>query len=95
MHRNVYQAVQPPSFLAILIKNMSILRQNLPKLLQDRKSPHVKRRRGQKKCDANAELARVLCALARLSACEHLLAVANLCSNLCAKSNVVEDQLNV
>ena len=49
----------------------------------------------KKKCDANAELARVLCALARLSTCVHLLAVANLCSNLCAKSNVVEDQLNV
>ena len=32
MHRNVYQAVQPPSFLAILIRNMSILQQNLPKL---------------------------------------------------------------
>jgi len=31
MHRNVYQAVQRPSFLAILIKNMSILQQNLPK----------------------------------------------------------------
>ena len=56
---------------------------------------YIKRRRGQKKCDANAELARVLCALARLSACEHLLAVADLCSNLCTKSNVVEDQLNV
>ena len=27
----------------------------------------------------------------KYSACEHLLAVANLCSNLCAKSNVVED----
>ena len=60
-----------------------------------------KRRGGQKKCDANAELARVLCALARVltwclrSAYVHLLAVANLCSNLCTKSNVVEDQLNV
>ena len=32
MHRNVYQAVIPPGFLAILIRNMSILRQNLPKL---------------------------------------------------------------
>ncbi len=32
MHRNVYQAAQPPSFLAILIRNMSILQQNLPKL---------------------------------------------------------------
>ena len=32
MHRNVYQAVRPPSCLAILIKNMSILQQNLPKL---------------------------------------------------------------
>ena len=32
MHRDAYQVVQPPSFLAILIKNMSILRQNLPKL---------------------------------------------------------------
>ena len=36
-----------------------------------------------------------LCALARLGTCEHLLAVADLCSNLCAKSNVVEDQLDV
>ena len=49
-----------------------------------------------------------LCALVRLSACVHactyasracaperLLAVADLSSNLCAKSNVVEDQLNV
>ena len=60
MHRNAYQVVRPPSCLAILIKNMSILQQNLPKLLQDRKSPHVKRRRGQKKCDAYAVLARVL-----------------------------------
>ena len=36
-------------------------------------------------------------ALAYLNACacEYLLAVANLCSNLCTKSNVVEDQLNV
>ena len=32
MHKDVYQAVRPPSCLAILIKNMSILRQNLPKL---------------------------------------------------------------
>ena len=32
MHRDAYQAVQPPSCLAILIRNMSILRQNLPKL---------------------------------------------------------------
>ena len=32
MHRDAYQAVRPPSCLAILIRNMSILRQNLPKL---------------------------------------------------------------
>ena len=31
MHRDAYQVVRPPSCLAILIKNMSILRQNLPK----------------------------------------------------------------
>ena len=58
MHKDVYRVVRPPSCLTILIKNMSILRQNLPKLLQDRKSPHVKRRRGQKKCDAYAVLVR-------------------------------------
>ena len=32
MHRDAYQAVRPPSCLAILMKNMSILQQNLPKL---------------------------------------------------------------
>ena len=32
MHRNAYQVVRPPSCLAILIRNMSILRQNLPKM---------------------------------------------------------------
>ena len=32
MHRDVYQAVRPPSCLAILIKSMPILQQNLPKL---------------------------------------------------------------
>ena len=32
MHRDAYQVVRPPSCLAILIKNMSILRQKLPKL---------------------------------------------------------------
>ena len=32
MHRDAYRVVRPPSCLAILIKNMSILRQNLPKL---------------------------------------------------------------
>jgi len=32
MHRNVYQAVQPPSCLAILIRNISILQQNIRKL---------------------------------------------------------------
>ena len=32
MHRDAYQVVRPPSCLAILIKNMSILQQNLPKL---------------------------------------------------------------
>jgi len=32
MHRDAYRVVRPPSSLAILIKNMSILRQNLPKL---------------------------------------------------------------
>ena len=32
MHRDAYQVVRPPSCLTILIKNMSILRQNLPKL---------------------------------------------------------------
>ena len=32
MHRNAYRVVQPPSFLAILIRNMSILQQNLLKL---------------------------------------------------------------
>ena len=31
MHRNVYQALQPPSCLAILIRNMSILQQNILK----------------------------------------------------------------
>ena len=53
-----------------------------------------KRRGDQKKCDAYAVLARVLTRCLR-SACEHLLAVADLCSDLCTKSNVVEDQLNV
>ena len=48
----------------------------------------------KKKCDVYAVLARVLTWCLR-SAYEHLLAVANLCSNLCTKSNVVEDQLNV
>jgi len=32
MHRDAYQAVRPPSCLAILIKNMSILQQNTRKL---------------------------------------------------------------
>jgi len=32
MHRDAYQVVRPPSCLAILIRNMSILQQNLPKL---------------------------------------------------------------
>ena len=32
MHKDAYQAVRPPSCLAILMKNMSILQQNLPKL---------------------------------------------------------------
>ena len=32
MHREAYQIVRLPSCLAILIRNMSILRQNLPKL---------------------------------------------------------------
>ena len=32
MHRDAYRVVRPPSCLAILIRNMSILRQNLPKL---------------------------------------------------------------
>ena len=32
MHRDAYQVVRPPSCLAILIRNMSILKQNLPKL---------------------------------------------------------------
>ena len=32
MHKDVYQAVRPPSCLVILIKNMSILQQGLPKL---------------------------------------------------------------
>ena len=32
MHRDAYRVVRPPSSLAILIKNMSILQQNLPKL---------------------------------------------------------------
>ena len=36
-----------------------------------------------------------LCALVRLSAPERLLAAADLGSNLCAKSNVVKDQLDV
>ena len=48
----------------------------------------------KKKCDAYAVLARVLTWCLR-SAYAYLLAVANLCSNLCTKSNVVEDQLNV
>ena len=48
----------------------------------------------KKKCDAYAVLARVLTWCLR-SAYAYLLAVANLCSNLCAKRNVVEDQLNV
>ena len=96
MHRDAYQVVRAPSCLAILIKNMLILQQNIRKLLQDRKSPHVKRHRGQKemRCLRGAYAA-LLRALARLGACEHLLAVANLSSNLCTKSNVVEDQLNV
>ena len=53
-----------------------------------------KRRWGQKKCDAYAAFARVLTWCLR-SAYAYLLAVADLSSNLCAKSNVVEDQLNV
>ena len=32
MHRDAYQVVRPPSCLTILIRNMSILQQNLPKL---------------------------------------------------------------
>ena len=32
IHEDAYQAVWPPSCLAILIRNMSILQQNLPKL---------------------------------------------------------------
>ena len=32
MHKDVYQAVRPPSCLAILIRNMSILQQNRRKL---------------------------------------------------------------
>jgi len=32
MHRDAYRVVRPPSCLAILMKNMSILQQNLPKL---------------------------------------------------------------
>ena len=32
MHRDAYQAVRPPSYLAILIRNMSILQQNTRKL---------------------------------------------------------------
>ena len=32
MHRDAYQVVRSPSCLAILIRNMSILRQKLPKL---------------------------------------------------------------
>ena len=32
MHRDAYQAVRPPSCLAILMKNMSILQQNIRKL---------------------------------------------------------------
>ena len=32
MHKNAYRVVRPPSYLAILIRNMSILQQNLPKL---------------------------------------------------------------
>jgi len=32
MHRDTYQVVQPPSCLAILIRNMSILQQNIRKL---------------------------------------------------------------
>ena len=32
MHKDEYRVVRSPSFLAILIKNMSILQQNPPKL---------------------------------------------------------------
>ena len=32
MHKDAYQAVRPPSCLAILIRNMAILQQDLPKL---------------------------------------------------------------
>ena len=32
MHRDVYQAVRPPSCLAILIKSPTILQRGLPKL---------------------------------------------------------------
>ena len=32
MHKDAYQEVRPPSCLAILIRNMSILRQNTRKL---------------------------------------------------------------
>ena len=32
MHKDAYQVVRPPISLAILIRNMSILQQNLPKL---------------------------------------------------------------
>ena len=32
MHRDAYRVVRPPSCLAILIRNMSILKQNILKL---------------------------------------------------------------
>ena len=32
MHRDAYRVVRPPSCLTILIKNMSILQQNIRKL---------------------------------------------------------------
>ena len=32
MHKDAYRVVRPPSCLAILMKNMSILQQNLTKL---------------------------------------------------------------
>ena len=40
MHRDAYRVVRPPSCLAILIKNMSILRQGITKLRST--SPAIK-----------------------------------------------------
>ena len=78
-----------------MLRNHNHLHMNYLPFLGHKKWEAVQNDVGaKKKCDAYAVLARVLTWCLR-SANVHLLAVADLCSNLCAKSNVVEDQLNV